>query len=36
VKLVDVTKAFATDEQYRPSVGIPKSPIVLAFPAGNG
>jgi hypothetical protein len=21
----DVTKAFATDEQYRPSVGVPKS-----------
>jgi hypothetical protein len=22
---LDITKAFATDEQYRPSVGVPKS-----------
>lgn len=26
MKLIDVTKAFATDEQDRPSVGVPKSP----------
>jgi hypothetical protein len=28
---LDITKAFATDEQYRLSVGVPKSPEISAF-----
>jgi hypothetical protein len=29
--LLDITRAFATDEQYRPTVGVPKSPKIQAF-----